>query len=68
MSVGHVHLLSILSWGILVYQKKKKQALVLEYSLVLEPSISDQVLTETIVNAQPLNFIVNKQAPKKKYL
>ncbi|MGV3253210.1 DUF4956 domain-containing protein [Streptococcus suis] len=48
--------------------KKKKQALVLEYSLVLESSISDQVLTKSIVEANPLNFIVNKQAPKKKYL
>lgn len=48
--------------------KQKKEALVLEYQVLLEKSVTDKKLVDTILTAGPLDVILNKQMPKKKYL
>ncbi|HEL2402258.1 DUF4956 domain-containing protein [Streptococcus suis] len=48
--------------------KRKKEALVLEYQVLLEKSVTDKKLVDTILTAGPLDVILNKQMPKKKYL
>ncbi|MCK3904535.1 DUF4956 domain-containing protein [Streptococcus suis] len=48
--------------------KQKKEALVLEYQVLLEKSVTDKKLVDTILTAGPLDVILNKQIPKKKYL
>lgn len=48
--------------------KQKKDALVLEYQVLLEKSVTDKKLVDTILTAGPLDVILNKQMPKKKYL
>ncbi|HEM3538764.1 DUF4956 domain-containing protein [Streptococcus suis] len=48
--------------------KQKKEALVLEYQVLLEKSVMDKKLVDTILTAGPLDVILNKQMPKKKYL
>ncbi|WP_238139112.1 hypothetical protein [Streptococcus suis] len=46
----------------------RKEALVLEYQVLLEKSVTDKKLVDTILTAGPLDVILNKQMPKKKYL
>ncbi|HEL1613725.1 TPA: DUF4956 domain-containing protein [Streptococcus suis] len=48
--------------------KQKKEVLVLEYQVLLEKSVTDKKLVDTILTAGPLDVILNKQMPKKKYL
>lgn len=48
--------------------KRKKQALVLEYQVLLDKKISDKRLIDTVLAAGPLDVILNKQMPKKKFL
>lgn len=48
--------------------KKKKEALVLEYQVLLDKKITDKQLVDTVLSAGPLDVILNKQMPKKKYL
>lgn len=48
--------------------KKKKEALVLEYQVLLDKTITDKQLVDTVLSAGPLDVVLNKQMPKKKYL
>lgn len=48
--------------------KAKKEALVLEYELVLDKELSDQQLIEVLLQASPLTLTLNRQMPKKKRL
>ncbi|HFR3361439.1 TPA: DUF4956 domain-containing protein, partial [Streptococcus suis] len=48
--------------------KKKKEALVLEYQVLLDKKITDKRLVDTVLSAGPLDVVLNKQMPKKKYL
>ncbi|CYV74211.1 polyphosphate polymerase domain-containing protein [Streptococcus suis] len=48
--------------------KKKKEALILEYQVLLDKKITDKHLVDTVLSAGPLDVVLNKQMPKKKYL
>ncbi|GEM_PF-2593291 len=48
--------------------KKKKEALVLEYQVLLDKKITDKRLVDTVLSAGPLDVVLNKQMPRKKFL
>lgn len=48
--------------------KKKKEALVLEYLLETDKSLSDAKIVQTILAAGTLDVVLNKEIPKKKRL
>lgn len=51
-----------------VHYKKKKEALVLEYQIDLDGKITDKQIVDTVLAAGPLDVVLNKQVPKKKFL
>ncbi len=51
-----------------VRYKKKKEALILEYQITLDKAISDKQVLDAVLAAGPMDVVVNKQVPKRKFL
>lgn len=51
-----------------VSYKKKKEAMVLEYTIVLDKTKGDKEIMDWVLAARPLAIVMNKQIPKKKIL
>ncbi len=51
-----------------VVYKKKKETLVLEYDVTFSKKITDTNIMKKLLETNPLDVVVNKQFPKKKYL
>lgn len=51
-----------------VVYKKKKETLVLEYDVTFSKKITDTDIMKKLLETNPLDVVVNKQFPKKKYL
>lgn len=51
-----------------IQYKKKKEQLVLEYHVQMDKQLSDKQLVDMILAAGPLQVVLSKQVPKKKFL
>ena len=51
-----------------VVYKKKKEKLVLEYDITFKKSVTETIIMTKLLETNPLDVVINKQFPKKKFL